>query len=205
MKSKCVTILMIFLLVATAFLVVPATNAQPVHDVLIINVATDLPHTYPGFAVNITVEVKNNGEVLEPEFNITVSRNETIIDIITIGNVTVYNLDIGESRNVSLLWDTKGMEPCHNWTISAKAWLEGDSNPDDNTLFDGAVKITIFADVDGDGSVGILDITKAAAAYRATPKDILLWDPLADVAPEYGVIDILDLITLVFYYGNKCP
>lgn len=56
-------------------------------------------------------------------------------------------------------------------------------------------------DINYDGKVNIHDIVMAAAAYGSTPEDPD-WNPLADVAPQYGIINIYDLVTLASHYGE---
>jgi parallel beta-helix repeat protein len=59
-------------------------------------------------------------------------------------------------------------------------------------------------DVNGDGRVDIMDIVIAAIAYGAMPGD-LNWNPIADVAPPYGHINILDLVVIAAHYGEVYP
>lgn len=61
--------------------------------------------------------------------------------------------------------------------------------------------VSILCDVDGDGTVGISDIVAIGAAYGSTPED-LQWDPSADIAYPYERIDIYDLVSVVFHYGE---
>jgi hypothetical protein len=61
---------------------------------------------------------------------------------------------------------------------------------------------TLFGDVDCDGAVGLLDIVSMAIIFRYTDEHPL-WNPNADLAPPYGKIDIYDLITCLYYYGQK--
>ena len=61
--------------------------------------------------------------------------------------------------------------------------------------------VSILYDVDGDGTVGISDIVSISAAYGSTPED-LHWNPSADIAYPYKKIDIYDLVSVVFHYGE---
>jgi hypothetical protein len=61
--------------------------------------------------------------------------------------------------------------------------------------------VSIPYDVDGDGTVGISDIVAVGAAYGSTPED-LHWNPSVDVTYPYGKIDICDLVSVVFHYGD---
>lgn len=169
-----------------------------IHDISILNVTTNTPHEYPGRIVNITVVVKNNGEVPET-FYLTVYR-----DTIPIETAPVNNLEPQENITIIFQWNTTGLTPCHNWSISANAPLLGDINPSDNTLADGYVKIKMLGDANADGVVDILDIVTASHAYHSRKGDPN-WNPQADIAPEYGYVDVFDLVTIVYYYGKTCP
>jgi hypothetical protein len=173
-------------------------NIPPlVHDIAVISVAPNVAHQYPGRIVNITVVVKNNGNIYET-FNVTVYRNTTAI-----GTILVTDLGIGENTTLIFLWDTTGLTPCNRWTISAKAPIVGDVNPSDNNMTDGTVKIKMIGNVNADGIIDIFDITTAAISFGATPSDPN-WNPQVDLFQD-GIIDIFDLVTIAIVFGNTCP
>jgi nitrous oxidase accessory protein len=62
----------------------------------------------------------------------------------------------------------------------------------------------LLGDLNYDGRVTLYDIVAAAAAYGTTPHDPD-WNPLADVAPLYERIDIYDLVTIAYHYGETYP
>jgi hypothetical protein len=59
-------------------------------------------------------------------------------------------------------------------------------------------------DLNYDGKVDILDLQLGISAYgcRASEPG---WIPEADEAPPYGVIDLIDLVTICSHYGNHYP
>ena len=69
---------------------------------------------------------------------------------------------------------------------------------------DGSVKIKMLGDVNGDGIVDIEDFVLISAAFRSTPGDPN-WNPQADLAPMYGLIDIVDVVTASGRYRESCP
>jgi PKD repeat protein len=168
------------------------------HDIAILSVTINTPHEYVGRTVNITITVKNNGDVDE-NFNIMVYRNST-----SIGTIPVSNLMVGENRTIVLSWITPNLPPYQKWTINAQAPLTGDINPSDNAFVDGTFYVKMFGDVNADGKINILDLVVAAAAYGSTPKDPN-WNSQADLAPKFGFIDVLDIVSILIYYGKVAP
>ncbi len=57
-------------------------------------------------------------------------------------------------------------------------------------------------DINGDGTVDILDLVMAANAYGGRSRDAG-WNLSIDIAPPFGVIDIRDLVTCAAHYGEK--
>jgi hypothetical protein len=62
----------------------------------------------------------------------------------------------------------------------------------------------IVGDVNGDGKVSLADLTLLAQAYGSKPGDAN-WNPLADIAPPYGIIGLTDLVTMAMHYGQHNP
>jgi len=168
-----------------------------IHDISIINVTTSTPKVCPGRRVNITVVVKNNGEVSET-FNVTAYR-----DSIPIGTIPVTNLGVGENTTIIFQWNTSGLVPCHTWTIKAEAPLDGDTNQSDNSFTDGTVKIRMLEDINGDGVINILDILEVAVAF-GSESGWPNWNSDADLDSN-GIINILDLVKIAVKFGETCP
>ena len=59
-----------------------------------------------------------------------------------------------------------------------------------------------IADINQDLKVDIADILLASESYGSTPEDVN-WNPLVDVAPQWNRIDILDLATIAYHYGEE--
>lgn len=87
-------------------------------------------------------------------------------------------------------------------TISAAASkIMNEADTENNVLVDGKVKIRMLGDINDDDSVDILDVVLAARAYGSKPEAIN-WNAFADLAPQWGVIDILDIVTLTSHYAS---
>ena len=61
-----------------------------------------------------------------------------------------------------------------------------------------------IADLNWDLKVDIADIILASGAYGSTPEESD-WNPLVDVAPLWNRIDIFDLVTIAYHYGEEYP
>jgi len=60
----------------------------------------------------------------------------------------------------------------------------------------------LAGDVDCDGKVGLYDATAMLVSYRSR-EDEPKWNPNADLAPPYGIINIFDFVTFLSHYGEK--
>ena len=95
----------------------------------------------------------------------------------------------------------------HNYTMVGSYNVTLTVLDNDGLLSDSVVKTInivkekMLGDLDGDGKINIFDVVLAAQAYKSTPDDPN-WNPLADLAPPYGIIDIYDLITIIFNFGE---
>jgi hypothetical protein len=59
-------------------------------------------------------------------------------------------------------------------------------------------------DVNCDFKVSLADLVLLANAYGSQLGDTK-WNPNADMAPPYGVINLHDLVTLAVHYGQSYP
>jgi len=167
-------------------------------DVAIVDVEPSKNLVYPGRDVDVTVIAANLGDTTET-FNVTAYYDSNII-----GVQTVFNLPAGQNTTLVFVWNTTGLAPCSNYTISAEASsVPYELNLTNNIYVNGFVKFKILGDVNGDGKVDIFDIVLAADAYGSHEGDPD-WNPEADVAPLYGLVDIYDLVTIASNYGQSC-
>jgi len=170
-----------------------------VHDVAVTNVVANRTWVYQGkscgFGVNVTV--LNKGDFPET-VNITLYYNITANQII--GTQTI-NLLPEESQTLAFMWNTIGVEYCHNYTLTAVAnIIPLDNDPADNTFTDGKVKVRILGDINGDGIVDMKDITTIINAFGTTlgrPR----WNPEADLNND-NVVDLKDVTIALRNYGK---
>ncbi|HEY4674770.1 MAG TPA: CARDB domain-containing protein [Candidatus Bathyarchaeia archaeon] len=147
--------------------------------------------------VPITVAVANFGEQAET-FDVTLYYDSTAIS-----TQTVTNLAPETPLTLNFTWDTATV-PKGNYTISAAAQLlPGELDTSNNNKIDGWIKETILGDVDGDGEVGILDVTLVAIAWETVPGNPR-WNPNADL-DDNGEINIIDITKVALEFGKIDP
>lgn len=193
-----------------------AGYSQYVYASIIVNRSVGLPETieprdvallvatltpqivYAGQTVTIAVTARNLGSLTE-DFNVTV-RGENM----TIGIQPVFGLLPNEEITLTFSWNTADLTVFHTYIVRAEASnVPNEIDSDDNMLLAGAVQITGFADVDGNGIVDIYDIVLASTSYDLREGDPD-WNEHVDVAAPYGLIDIYDIVTIAYCYGKAC-
>jgi hypothetical protein len=169
------------------------------HDVAVVNVVCDRTWVYQGHSVNINVTVRNEGDYPET-VSVTLYYNITADQEV---GTQVINLLSGETQTIIFVWNTIGVEYCHNYTITAVASIAyPDVDPTDNTLVDGKVKVRILGDTDGDGKVDLTDILTAAIAFGSFPGHPA-WNPLADINRD-NKVDLSDFLDIAINFGKTC-
>ena len=167
-------------------------------DVAVINIEVSSNAVYPGRIVVINVTVANLGDVTAT-FNVTVYYNTTKLE-----TVEVSNLMPKENVTLTFIWDTTGLESCSTFQIKAEASIVSyEINVENNVLLDGYVKIKLIGDINGDGIVDIYDVAEACLSYGSKRGDPF-WSEEADLAPEWGLIDIFDVATLLYFFSQSC-
>jgi len=172
-------------------------------DIAVIDVTVSDAKVYAGDTVNITVIVENQGTWTET-FNVTVKyENTTLAIFATVGIQEVVNLAPNENINLTFTWNTTDVQPCVNYTIKAEASVvPGDIDTADNVYIDGKVKVNLPGDVNGDGTVDILDLSIVSVAYFTFEGDPN-YNPDADINKD-GIVDMRDLSIVAANYGNTC-
>jgi hypothetical protein len=167
-----------------------------IHDIAVTNTITSKTIASDTIVyVNVTVE--NQGKTAE-NFNLTTYHNSTVID-----TKQVTDLQANSSRVVTFEWSTNAI-PKGNYSISASAdVLPGEMDSSDNTHVDGWVFKAMLGDVNGDGKVNILDISKVAKAFNAREGEAL-WDPNVDL-DNSGIINIIDITKVAKEFGKIDP
>jgi len=167
-----------------------------VHDVAVVSVILSDVSVYAGSSVNITVVVSNEGNATET-FRVAAYQNDVLIATRTVTNLAEHG-----DKTIIFTWNTRGLKELTLHMISAAASkIMNEVDTDNNVFVDGKVKIRMLGDINDDDKVNILDVVLAARAYGSKP-DGTNWNAFADLAPQWGVIDILDIVTLTSHYAS---
>ncbi len=167
-------------------------------DVAIIDVVSDRTWVYQGFSAHLNVTILNKGEFPE-NVTVTLYYNITTNKIAGTQNVALL---IGENKTLLFVWNTTGVPYCHNYTLTAVATIPADSNPADNTLSDGKIKVRILGDINGDGKVRVDDILAVANGFGSSPGDPK-WNPDVDINGD-GRIRVDDVLAVALNFGKTC-
>lgn len=168
-----------------------------IRDIAITNVVAWPTKVYAGRSVYINITILNKGDLAET-FDVTAYFDGNVID-----TLTIENLPSGQEITVTVTWDTKELNPCSSFTISAKAGpVPYEMDIEDNTFVDGTIKIKILGDINGDGIVDMTDVGILIRTFGATPTNPR-WDSEADLNFD-NKIDMTDIGIVLRNYNRKC-
>jgi parallel beta-helix repeat protein len=173
---------------------------EAVHDVAVLSVTATPNTVVQSQNVTISVEVKNEGNVIET-FSVTAYYNSTAVGPAQ----TVTSLSPGSSTTLTFTWDTTGVT-LDKYIISANATtVPGETDTTDNTRIDGVVEVKerLMGDVNGNGTVDYADLVLLNQAFGSTggPPPSANWNPDADFNKD-NIIDVQDLLLLGNNYGK---
>jgi hypothetical protein len=163
-----------------------------IHDLAVSSVQPYRTIVGRNSTTRINVTLGNEGYAQET-FNLKLFVNETLIQ------TQRTELPIGQSQNITVEWNVT--VPLGNYTVRAAVEAVANETILTNNGFDyGIVQIAIIGDIDADGRVNIVDVSKTAVAFqtkRGDPK----WNPNADL-DENGTINIIDISAIAKEYGK---
>ncbi len=167
------------------------------HDIAVTDVVPYRSWVYEGRPVPVNVTLLNCGDfnetvTLDLYYNLTV--NQQIGTIVT-------DLNPNETKTLTFVWNTIGVQHCHNYTITALASIPFDSNTTNNVK-EGMIriKVRLMGDINGDGKVDGKDISMAAWSFGAIPRDPK-WNPDADINND-DRIDGKDIVMIACKFGE---
>jgi hypothetical protein len=170
-----------------------------IRDVAIIDIQPVPPKVYPNRPVTVYVTARNMGNLSE---TFTVS---AFVDGSTLlGTQTVTDLPPETNITLAFVWDTTGLPYCHWHELSANASFVPFEFDVTNNFMVGPtqVKIKIWGDINGDGTVNLIDLTLLAQAYNSVIGDPK-YNPEADIDGN-GKVGLTDLVSTAKYYNQSC-
>ena len=179
----------------------------PLHDVAVTDVVPYRNWVYEGRVAPVNVTLLNCGDLNE---TVTVDLYYNLTANQQIGTI-VTDLSPNETKTLTFVWNTIGVQHCHNYTITALASIQFDSNTTNNVK-EGMlrIKVRIMGDINGDGVVDGADLSTAARAFGFYGPDCSYpwsqehpgWNPDTDISQD-NVIDGSDLVLIARNFG-KC-
>ena len=166
------------------------------HDIAVTEVAPYRSWVYEGRPVTVNVTLLNSGdfnETVTVDLYYNLTANQQIGTIIT-------NLSPNETKTLTFVWNTIGVQHCHNYTITALANIQFDSNTTNN-VNEGTmrIKVRIMGDLNGDGNVRVDDALLVASAFGSQPGHPR-WNPDADVNGD-GKVRVDDALLVARNFG----
>jgi hypothetical protein len=181
-----------------------AVSPLETHDIAVTNLTTCKDGCTPmrtacqGYTAHVNVTVQNNGNVAEPDVNVTAYANTKVI-----GSQNMTNLPSGNQTVVTFLLNTTGYT-IGNYTLSANATIaSGETNTTNNNYADGIVKVTMIGDINGDNKCDMKDIGTAAKGFLTVP-GVPFWNSNADVTDDHK-IDMKDIALAAKHFGDTYP
>jgi hypothetical protein len=171
--------------------------ATLIQDLAVTNVVPSRNWVYQGWLVYINVTARNLGNMNE-SFDVNATYDSSVI-----GTQHVTDLPPGVETTLTFTWGTSSVTPCHNYTINGECVvLPFEQNTTNNVCTDGNVKVRFMGDIDGNGSVDMIDIRRVAKAFASYPGHPR-WDPDADL-DQSVFIDMKDIRLAAVNFGKGC-
>jgi predicted lipoprotein with Yx(FWY)xxD motif len=159
------------------------TLIEPYRNILSNNMST---------SINVTAQ--NYGFMIR-NFNVTLYWERVPIQAKSL------HLDGDASLTLTFKWDTSSVA-IGNFTIKAVATEDKDQNVTIlSTVLYHYIQISIQGDINGDGTINIIDVSMAARTFGAKPNEPS-WNANADM-DEDGQVNIVDLTMIAKGFGGK--
>ncbi|HYB68378.1 MAG TPA: CARDB domain-containing protein, partial [Candidatus Acidoferrales bacterium] len=158
------------------------------------NVTVPVSETYQGWVLNISATVTNLGNASE-SFSVTLSYNST-----SMATLPVNDMAPNATQTLVFSWNTTNVR-CGNYTMEAEtAFAPSETNAASNVLVDGALRINLLGDVNGEGKVDMNDIMTILNAFGSYPGHAR-WNAACDLNQD-GRIDLADIVLALMNFGK---
>jgi hypothetical protein len=190
-----------------AYKYVSAETPSGRRDVAIVNVAASINEAYRGWNVDINVTAANLGDFTE-DFDVTLyyGLSSTIIggNSSIIGSQHVSLLKPSMTLTLSFRWNTSEVACGYNYSLTAVASVvPGEVDTVNNVLVGGSIRMKLFGDANGDGSIDSKDAIVAGASFGVFPGEPH-WNPQADFNRD-NYVNAKDIIFMGRNFGSHYP
>jgi hypothetical protein len=151
---------------------------------------TSIPGEYPPGGINVSVTVKNKGQATET-FNVSLYYVSNFLNNLVATQTTA--LVSGGSETLTFPWNTSRLTYGNYTLLGSVIPIPYDTNTADKNVTTKVV-VTILGDINGDGTVNILDAIILGNAFLSNPYSPN-WNPNADINGD-NAVNILDAIIL---------
>jgi hypothetical protein len=163
-----------------------------IHDVELSSVSPYRTVLDNGSATSVRSVIFNSGDFQE-NFDVSLFCNSSLVETITM------TLQAGNSASITFNWTTPSVIGNYSVEVTVSQVL-GETDIGDNALAYSPITISIKGDINADGTVNIIDISKTARAFLSTPDDSN-WNPNVDMN-EDGTINIIDVSITAKEFGK---
>jgi hypothetical protein len=173
----------------------PLIAAWAPPDIAVTNLTSAKTVIGQGYTCSVDVTFENLGNKIEA-FNATVYANSTYIQ----SEQTMLGMT---NCTLGFRWNTTGFA-FGNYAVTAYADpVPSETNTANNNVTGGTIYVGIPGDVNGDGTVDILDAIVQGNSFLATPRSSN-WNPNADINGD-NIVNILDAIILSNHFLQHYP
>jgi hypothetical protein len=148
-----------------------------------------------GWNLVVNVTIANQGALPEC-FCIELYANTTVVQ-----SVKVEGVSAGVSKIITIKWNTTGYAKGNYSIAVVVGTVPYEADTVDNSLLDGAVKVTIPGNLNTDNIVDIYDAIILSNAFNSKPTSPT-WNPNADINGDQ-VVDIYDAILLANAFNKS--
>ena len=167
-----------------------ANQAGGIHDVAVTNLVLTPNEVYRGWIVQANVTVANLG-----------GSNETFDLSLNLGSLNEsQKVDLAPNETLDIVFslNTTSFSEGQTYMVEAVATkVPGETNTNNNVL-SSSLYVRLSGDVNGDGTIDIVDCVQASLAFGTTP-NLPKWNMYADINQDQTV-DIFDMIIIAIHF-----
>ena len=166
-----------------------------IRDVAVLDIQASPSIIYGGQSINISITVKNEGNITE-SFNINIYANNTLIT-----TYTVTDLKPNQVFQVNIIWDTDNIR-CGIYTLHCTIPpVPYERDLSDNELTGPIVQLKLIGDVNGDRVVNMVDVVIVIQSF-GTYEGHERWNPQTDLNFD-GKVDMKDILLVLANFGRS--